>query len=168
MGRPSRLVGRPCIVRFLKLPRLIRCSRARLRGRVVSGLRRFLLRLNGKFAFIKERIHLAFRRRRFEYSLMFCGHLLEYFMLFSLGVKRLGRRSVKRVRVCMGCCSEGMGLPSRGGAVNMVLYGSGGGTVMRVALPRSGARVFTDGCRAILPDGRRLRELLGTAGWVCF
>lgn len=106
MRGSSSMVGGPLALRFLKLGPSATCSRSGLRGTVVGGVRRFLLRLNGKFLFRTERGEFAFSRRRFFISLIFCGHLLRYCMLVSLGVNGLARRSLKRVRVCIGCCSE--------------------------------------------------------------
>lgn len=154
------ILGSPCILRFMNLRSGCGCSRASLRGELLSGLRRFLLRLKGKFAFITERGEFSFRRSRFEISLIFCGELLGYFMLFSLGVNGLGRRSLKRVRVCIGCCSECRGARRRGPAVNMLLYGRGGSTVIRLALPRSSG-VCTSRCGLCLPSGGLLRSGLG-------
>lgn len=147
-------------MRFLNLGPSTMCSRAGLRGTVVDGVRRFLLRLNGKFLFRTHRGEFAFSRRRFCISLIFCGHLLRYCILVSLGVRELARRSLKRVRVCIGCCSHRIGRSFRGPAVNVLLYGRGGSTLIRLALPGS-TGVCTSTCRLCLPGGTLLRTGMG-------
>lgn len=153
---PTSVVGSPCILSFLNLPDNIGFCRGSLRGTLVSGLRRFLLRLKHNFSFISHRCHFGASGRGCCISLMFCGFVLGYFILVSLGIKGLACRSVKRVSFCAHCFRRGVHARASGPAVNVILYARQSGAVIGCSMVGSDGRLFTSGCGLCLPARRRL------------
>lgn len=151
-----RFVGGPVITRFLNLTSGVSFARSGLRDTVLARLRGFVVRVNGNCTFITQRRRVSASTNSCCVSLMFCGFVLGYFLLVSLGAARVSRRSINRVSVCIHVCSRVGHASKSGPAVKLVLYSRADHSVTQCSILRRGPRLFATGCLACLPDRRRL------------
>ncbi len=163
-GSGLRFVGGPIITRFLKLSPGDSFARAGLRTSVVARVRGFIVRLNGKCTFITQRRRVHASVNSCFVSLIFCGCVLGYFLLISLGASHVARRSMNRVSVCMEVCSRLGHARNSGPAVNLVLYSRADRSVTQCSIVRSGRHLFRTGCLAFLPAMRRLHRRVRLRG----
>ncbi len=162
-----RILGAPVVTRFLKFGHRSDFSRARLRSDVVSRLESFVVRLKQNFTFINERRRVHASITSCCVSLMFCGIVLGYCILVSLGIKAVARRSMKRVSVCIEVCSRLGHLRKSGPAIKVILYSRASTSVTECSVLGKGGRVFTAGCGACLPARRRLHGRVRERGCLC-
>lgn len=137
----------------------------------MARVARFLLRLNGKFTFMKRRCYLGLGGGRCFYSLLFCRVPLETCMIVRLGGKGFGPRRLKRLGFCRGLVGGALEKRCSGPAVKVLLYQSGSEVRMRCTLRGVSSPVKIDrfGMGRLLPSGlgdglpavRRIRRRLG-------
>ncbi len=120
----GRVLGSPCRFSFLRLGR--RRARQRLRSTLTRGVSHFLLRLNGKFTFIKHRVRLQVpKKRAFFPSVVFCRAGLGYCIIVRLGIIRFVPRFTKGLGFCISTTSRLLGSSGSGPDVKLLVYGSG-------------------------------------------
>lgn len=164
-----RALGSPCGFSFLAVAGSFR--RLRLRGILARGVAHFLLRLNGKFTFMKHRVPLRMNSRAVCPSLLFCRLRLHYCYMVRLGIRGFGPRFVNRLNACVDTMGRlGYG-PNSAPAVNLLVYGAGGRMVTRCTLRSAGRPVNVSRCRLSglvprsvgdrLPSVRRVRRRMG-------
>lgn len=150
--------GSAIFLSFLKLPG--GCGRDGLGGKLVRRVGRFVLRLNGSFVFVSRRCPLAINTSACGTSLLFFRHNLRTLITIRLGGAGFRPQSLNRLRFCLRTLSHSIGHSGRGPSVNVVLYPSISGIIIRCTVDHDVDPAVITRCGHVLVPRRGVRRRL--------